>query len=175
MRPRTAVPRAFTFAALASVCLLMPAAETRAAVQISGGTDAVKIEADDASLEEIFAALSANYGLKYHCPENIGRSVSGTYLGPLGQVLSRLLQGYNFAFESSPSGLRLRIYDLGPGHQSGIGVAVNAPAEVPPPPPRQTPLRPDRPGAAVLGPGGRPAFRPARDSPPLAHRPQAKR
>jgi hypothetical protein len=153
--PRLTAVAAAAFAALGP--LVLPT-HAQAEVQISGETDAVTINASDASLEEIFAALNTNYGLEYNLPENIRRSVSGTYTGSLSLVLLRLLQGYNFAVETSASGTRVRIYDLSAGSGSGISVARSGASELPaaslPPSPA-----PRLPAAPILQPApSRPGF-----------------
>jgi hypothetical protein len=114
--------------------------------------EAIRIDANNASLEEIFAALNASYGVQYRLPENLDRSISGTYTGPLAQVLFRLLQGCNFAVETSARGTSVRIYDLSGGPVSGVSVARNGfagfPAVASPLPPRlpATPLPQPVPG-----------------------------
>ncbi len=109
----------------------------QADVKVSGDADALRIEASDASLEEVLAALGRNSGLQYHYPANLSHSVSGTFAGSLRQVLSRLLQGYNFVVESSESGTRVVIYELNPGNGGGIDITRNSLQE-----PTANPLRP---------------------------------
>jgi hypothetical protein len=64
--------------------------------------------------------------LQYNYPANLSRSVSGTYTGPLRQVLSRLLQGTNFVVEDSGSGTKVVIYELNPGNGGGVTITSNS-------------------------------------------------
>ena len=50
-----------------------------AEVQVTGESDAIKIEANEASVEELLIALSEAYGLQYRSSANLSRSVSGTF------------------------------------------------------------------------------------------------
>jgi hypothetical protein len=113
--------------AAAGAALLMQALSmsAQADVQVSGETGAIRIVANGASLGEVLDALATQYGVQSRLPPNLDRSVSGTYDGSLAQLLSRLLQGYNFVVESTASGTKVVIYDLNtaPG---GINVTRNS-------------------------------------------------
>jgi hypothetical protein len=146
------VPRlkALVAAPLSAIFLQALSMSARADVKVSGDADALRIEASDASLEEVLAALGRNSGLRYRYPANFSHSVSGTYAGSLRQVLSRLLQGYNFVVESSESGTRLVIYDLNTGNGGGINITTNSLSDSSANPLRPAPAwRPDR-GRSVL-------------------------
>jgi hypothetical protein len=116
----------------------------RAEVQITGGLDAIRVEARDVPVEELLTALSKAYGLQYRSSANLSPSVSGTFAGSLEQVLSRvlLLQGYDFLAETSEHGTIVAIYDKGTAHGSDVNLVTQT-APVPrwvPPPPMHAPL-----------------------------------
>ena len=133
---RVARLKALVAALLSAIFLQAFSMSARADVKVSGDADALKIEASEASLEEVLAALGRNSGLQFRYPANFSHSVSGTYAGSLRQVLSRLLQGYNFVVESSESGTRLVIYDLNTGNGGGSNITSNSLPE-----PQANPLR----------------------------------
>jgi len=145
-------------------------------VRVSGEAEALKIEASNASLEEVLAALGRSCGLHYRYPADFSHSVSGTFAGSLRQVLPRLLQGTNFVVESSASGTRVVIYDLGSASGGSINLLRPASVVTPPhPPPVVTPPRPapawrPDPGRSGFPPRGVDRARSARGPRPPAGR-----
>jgi hypothetical protein len=71
-----------------------------AEMQVRGSPEAVRIEARDAPVEEILAALSRAFGMHYQLSTNLDKRVSGTYVGSLRRVLTRILDGYNFVLKT---------------------------------------------------------------------------
>jgi hypothetical protein len=136
----------------------------QAEVRISGALDAITIEASEASLDELLAALNKAYGLQYRYPASLNRSISGTFTGPLPQVLARLLKGYDFVTETSEDGMRIAVYDF--SAPSGAGATIVS-AERADPPPR--PARFFRPQRAQKREHGRPLPHGGRDPANPAH------
>lgn len=143
----------------AALFLLVLQAGARADVQVSGGTAAIRLVASEASLGEVLEALSSRYGVQSRLPPNLDRPVNGTFGGSLGQLLSRLLQGYSFVVETSASGTKVVVYDLNGSHDGGSANAQNTlpnmGANIPQPPPAWSPPHPP-PGFPPL-PGAEPA------------------
>lgn len=113
-RCATELPRP-AVAALALVCALalMPhaaAAETR----VSGRPEAVRLEARDASLDEVFGALAAKFTLHYRAKIRLDRRVSGVFSGSLSRVIARLLDGYDHVVKHSPEGLDVTVFGGSP-------------------------------------------------------------
>jgi hypothetical protein len=108
----------------------------RAEVQVTGGPDAMNVEARDASVEEVLIALKKAYRLQYGSSANLSRSVSGTFAGSLQQVVSRMLslQGYDFIAETSTQGVIVAVYGKSTAPVSTVAVAPQA-AAVPGKPP----------------------------------------
>ncbi|MCI0466923.1 MAG: hypothetical protein L0Y57_07970 [Beijerinckiaceae bacterium] len=98
--------------------------------------DSVKIEANNASAEELLAALNETLGLEYRSTADLSASISGTFEGPLPEVLSRVLRGYNYSLSTSANGSRLAVYDLKPGHGGRAALASKSPVELSPGPQR---------------------------------------
>jgi hypothetical protein len=110
----------------------------RAELQVTGEPDAIQVEATEASVEELLSAVRKAYGLRYWSSANLSRSVSGTYAGPLQQVVSRvlMLQGYDFIAETSEHDTIVAVYDKSVAPGSDINLVVSRPA----PPPMAVPL-----------------------------------
>jgi type II secretory pathway component GspD/PulD (secretin) len=107
---RSPRPQALIPSVLLAIFIQALSMSAYAEFHVTGESDAIKIEANEASVEELLIALSEAYGLQYRSSANLSRSVSGTFEGPLQQVLSRLLQGYNFAVETSANGTMVAVY-----------------------------------------------------------------
>jgi hypothetical protein len=129
--------------------LLLPAAvlpkSAFAEVRVSGTGQAVRLETHDATVGEALSALGATLGLRYSATSlALNRRVSGVYVGTLGHVVSRLLEGNNFVLKTSPQGLEVvAILDSG-------ATALQSPNAVPGIPPGQrNPPQPSQPDATV--------------------------
>ena len=72
-----------------------------AEVSISGSKDAVTVRANNASLEDIFAAANAALNVKMSISPTIHLAITGTYSGPIRRVIARMLDGHNFILSSS--------------------------------------------------------------------------
>jgi len=125
--------------------LILPAAvlssSASAEVHVSGTGQAVRLETQDATVGEALAALGATMGLRYSTASlALNRRVSGVYVGSLGHVVSRLLEGNHFVLKTSPQGVEVvAIVDSGAG-------ALQSPTAMPPVPPGQrTPPQPGNP------------------------------
>lgn len=73
----------------------------------------VRIEAHDASVGQVLAALQELGFIRFSASGQLSRSVTGTYIGTLPQVLSRILGGYNYNYflTVTASGTELRAID----------------------------------------------------------------
>jgi hypothetical protein len=72
-----------------------------AEIQVSGSADAITIEARDTSVEDLLAALSRAFDMDYRSSIDLDKRLYGTYVGPLSQVVTRILQGYNFVLKNN--------------------------------------------------------------------------
>jgi hypothetical protein len=125
----------------------------RAEIQVTGGSEAITVEAKEASVEEMLIALKKAYGLQYASSANLSPSISGTFAGSLQQVVSRVLslQGYWFIAETSAQGIMVAVYDMSTAPVSNVKLAhkvASAPSDLPPSPPPQFPQHMDRRGLA---------------------------
>jgi hypothetical protein len=91
---------ALAILATIAIATVVPSAAT-AETQVTGGAEAVRLEASDATVDEAFAALGAAFGLRYRSAVALDRRITGTYQGSIEHVISRLLVGYNFFIVTS--------------------------------------------------------------------------
>jgi hypothetical protein len=76
-----------------------------AQVQVSGRTDAVRIEATDATLREVLDALRASFNLRYRSDDALDTRMTGTFGGSLPRVAARVLDGYDFVIKITAQGV----------------------------------------------------------------------
>jgi hypothetical protein len=101
------------------VLLLQPCAA--AEIRVSGAPEAVRIEAREASLEEVFRALVAKFELHYHAKVPLDRPVNGVFTGSLSRVMARLLEGYDYVVKRSADGTQVMIL--------GVSAKTQTPSE----------------------------------------------
>jgi len=108
-----------------------------AEVSVMGDAKAVLIEARDASVEDVMAALGANFGLQYRGTATLERRITGSYRGSLQHVIRRVLDGYDFIMKTNHDDVEVTV--LSGGGTAGEARAAMAPAPgaavVPPPAP----------------------------------------
>ena len=108
-----------------------------AGMSIEGGPDALRLEANGASLEDVLAALRAKFNLRYQASSALEGSITGTYQGPLARVASRLLGDYDFVIKRSDENVEIFVFRR--HGQDDKPIMANSSAEdagrVPSPPP----------------------------------------
>jgi hypothetical protein len=115
-----------------------PASAAPVSVSDSGG-GRVQVEAHDASLGQVLAALQESHLIEFSASEPLSGTVTGTYTGTLSHVLSRILNGYNYFLHVTASGTELHVVNVASGdtnaalwHEVGSNVdAAAAPAPAP--------------------------------------------
>jgi hypothetical protein len=123
-------PGVFMCSVLLAFFLQGSSKSARAEVQVTGGSNAITLEAKEASVEEVLTALKKAYGLQYGSSANLSRFISGTFAGSLQQVVSRVLvlQGYDFIAETSAQGTIVAVYGKSTAPVSTVAVAPQAAA-----------------------------------------------
>jgi len=96
MRPALPAHRAILVSLLFAILAGSFARPVLGATQVEGGIDSIKLEARDASLAEVFAALSARAGVTIRLSNAPHQRVDGSFQGPLRWVVTRLLAGRNY-------------------------------------------------------------------------------
>lgn len=106
---------------------MLAASVAHAGVSVRGTAEAIRIETEKASIEEVLGALRDAYGLTFASKIPLGKQVSGTYDGPLSKVVALLLRDMNFVLTHEGKTLHVAIISTR-GRQETIGAAVPPPA-----------------------------------------------
>jgi hypothetical protein len=93
----------------AACALILSASVGHAEVRIQGTPGALRIEMENAGIEEVLDALHTSYGLTYRSRVALGKKISGTYDGSLSTVLGLLLRGTNFVVTRNGETLQVLI------------------------------------------------------------------
>lgn len=102
----------------------LPSNSVRAEVRVQGQAGDVRVEAHNATVDEILAALSERFALRYRSSAASG-SVTATFEGPLRRVVARVLDGYNYFIETRGDGLDVVV--LGAASTNAVQAPVFAP------------------------------------------------
>lgn len=97
----------------------------RAEVRVQGQAGDVRVEAHDATVVEILAALGERFALRYRGTTG-SDGVTATFDGSLRYVVGRVLDGYNYFIETRGDGLEVVVLGAASSH------AVPAPVYAPP-------------------------------------------
>jgi len=129
-----------------------------AGAQIQGSPDAVRIETQNSSIEEVLTALGSAFDLRYRSSANLGKQLSGTYEGSLQRVVTRVLEGYDFILRNNKG--RIEITVLGT-RNAAPGAALASTASTPAKVATNSPSSPALPAPAASTALERPAPVPA--------------
>jgi hypothetical protein len=110
----------------------------RAETQVRGTPQAVVIETQNATIEEILVALTDKFKVQFRSAANLDKRLTGTYEGTLQQAVSHILKGYDFVVKSGQSGLEITLLGAGKpvaviGTRPATKSAEAAPAAAPTP------------------------------------------
>jgi hypothetical protein len=83
-----------------------------AEVSVQGPAEDVRLEAQDASVNEILEALRKRFVLRFSGMSAI-RHVTVKYSGPLRRILARVLEGYDYVIK--PNGAKIDVIVLSTG------------------------------------------------------------
>ncbi len=114
---------AMTLGLILAICPTSAFPET----QIRGTPQAVRVEAKNASIQEILLALNKSFGLQYHSTVNLQKKITGSYAGSLDRVLVRLLAGNDFVLKTTDGRIEVSLLS----HSHATTHDADAPAAVP--------------------------------------------
>jgi len=97
-------------AAVLSITLVTAPTSALAEARVLGSPQAVTIEAQDSSIEEILTALSNKFGVRYRSSVSLERRLSGAYVGSLPRVVTRILDGYNFVLKTESGTMMITVH-----------------------------------------------------------------
>jgi hypothetical protein len=112
MRPAPPVHHAILAGLVLSILAAGVVRPALGAARVEGGVDAIRVEARDATLAEVFAALSARVGLRFRLSTATDQRVDGRFQGPLQRVVARLLAGRDYVARYSKGAVEILV--LGP-------------------------------------------------------------
>jgi hypothetical protein len=142
MRHKSFLPQLAT-AALLAWCV--SCAESAAEVRVSGTPDRIVLQASEATMPEILAALQSTFDLQVTLKGGTARQLTGAYSGSLRQVLSRILRGEDYVLRSTSDGMSIILF----GSSAADSTVVRGPMPLPAAPgSRLVALRQARQGAA---------------------------
>jgi hypothetical protein len=85
----------------------------RAETKVRGTPQAVVVEVQNASVEEVLVALTDIHKVRFRSAANLDKRVTGTYQGTLRQAVSQILKGYHFVVTSGRAGLEITLLGTG--------------------------------------------------------------
>lgn len=88
-------------ASIVAIACFMSLNVALAEVRVSGSKDAMTVQAKNASLEDIIAAVNDTLHVKISVAPASNIPITGTYSGPLRRVFVRMLAGQDFILNSS--------------------------------------------------------------------------
>jgi hypothetical protein len=97
-----------------AIALAIAPTAALAGLKVSGDPGRVVVEAQNASIEEVFAALSQKFNLRYRSSANLQTQISGTYEGTLRYVVTRILTGRNFFINSNAGVMEVTVLEKAP-------------------------------------------------------------
>ena len=112
---RTISPKALSIVGLLLAALHPGSA--RAEVSVQGTATDVRVEAREATVMEILAALGERFELRFRGVP-AGRPVTATFAGPLRRVLARVLDGNDYVIESHGTGVEVIVLGAGAPRQA---------------------------------------------------------
>lgn len=89
----------------------------RAEVRVQGPVEDIRLEARDATVEEILAALRARFELHYR-GTTLNRRVTANYEGPLRRILARVLDGYDYVVKTNEANIEVIVLSTGTPRQA---------------------------------------------------------
>ncbi|HEY1472645.1 MAG TPA: hypothetical protein VGF53_01020 [Pseudolabrys sp.] len=116
--------RAFPLAILGLLVAAVHSPCVRAEVLVQGQAANIRLEARDATVNEILEALRARFALGIHVT-SANRRVTATYEGPLRKIVAHVLDGYDYVI--MPRGDNIEVIVVGTGSPTPRATVPPAP------------------------------------------------
>jgi hypothetical protein len=117
---------AFSRALAAGACFLLWCGAARGEFSIEGGVSALRVEATQTPIEEIFSAIGAIYGVTITASALPEQPVTGVYEGPLQRVIAAMLDRYDYVLSVSPDTIDIVFLGVRSGQGTTVRVAERA-------------------------------------------------
>jgi hypothetical protein len=102
-------------------------ASARAEVHVEGSPSAVRITTSQDAIADVLSAVATAFNVRYRTAIPLDAAASATYSGSFGQVISRLLNGYNYVIKTDQETTEIVVF----GRHGEVAIPPPAP-EAPP-------------------------------------------
>lgn len=99
----------------------------RAEVQVEGNPAAVHVTTNQEAISDVLSAIGANFNVRYRTAIPLDAVADTSYAGSVGQVISRLLDGYNYVIKTDQKSTEIVIFGRN-GRAASPTPAPKAPA-----------------------------------------------
>ncbi|HEX4557124.1 MAG TPA: hypothetical protein VH249_24250 [Xanthobacteraceae bacterium] len=113
---------------LATALACAVATVARADVRVEGGPAALRVMTDQAAISDVLAAFAGKFKVSYRTAIPLDAAADAAYAGSVGQVISRLLEGYNYVVKKDGEATEITIF----GRRGEVAIPPPAPKVAPP-------------------------------------------
>jgi hypothetical protein len=113
-------------AAFAIAILTVTTVAVHAEVRVNGNATALRIDASQSQVAEILSALGPTFHVRVTASIALDKHINGRYTGSLGQLLSRVLDGYNYVIKRQ--GTAIEVVVIGTRGDRAVAVEPLKPA-----------------------------------------------
>jgi hypothetical protein len=108
--------------------LMCLAASARAEVHVEGSRAAVRITTSQDAIADVLSAVAATFNVGYRTAIPLDAPANAAYAGSFGQVMSRLLDGYNYVIKTDQGSTEIVVF----GRHGEVAIPPPAPKAPPP-------------------------------------------
>lgn len=94
----------------AAVLAYSVATVARAEVKIEGTLAAVRVATDQETISEVLSAFGGAFDVRYRTAIALDATAGTAYSGSFGQVISRLLNGYNYVIKTDRDSIEILVF-----------------------------------------------------------------
>lgn len=114
------------FYGLSALALVLLSGQADAEIVVDSGRDEMRVSVENDTVGHVLEALSEKGILHYRSTKPLNKLIGGSFSGSLGQVLSRILVGFDFVVGYKPQGVEIVVYG-----ESGAKPIPSPPIEAP--------------------------------------------
>jgi hypothetical protein len=96
--------------ALATALACGGATIAHAEVRVEGSPEAVRVTTSQDRIADVLSAFAATFDVKYRSAIPLDAVAGANYSGSFGQVISRLLDGYNYAIKREQGTIEIVVF-----------------------------------------------------------------
>jgi hypothetical protein len=99
----------------------------RAEVHVESSPAALRITTSQDSIDDVLSAVATTFNVRYRTAIPLDAAASATYSGSIGQVISRLLNGYNYVIKTDQGSTEIVVL----GRRGEVAIPPPAPKAPP--------------------------------------------